>query len=169
MKNRAEKIKMEKIEIVEWNKKKIQKEADKETMTLHGAYLGFIEEKLGKNAVIECVSAMAKQAADALKNVPTNEKGALKLAVNQATTQKNIHGSENVEVEGNEEQAMVTIGKCMALKHTREFIKMGAPMTEEICCAGCRGFYANLAKFMGLENSDFVRTDDGCRYIYSKI
>ena len=160
---------MEKIEIEEWDKKKIQKEANKETMTLHGAYLGFIEEKLGKNAVIECVSAMAKQAADTLKNVPAEEKSALKLAVNQTTTQKNIHGSENVEVEGNEEQSMITIGKCMALRNTREFIKMGAPMPAEMWCAACSGFYANLAKFMGLENSDFVRTDDGCRYIYSRI
>lgn len=160
---------MEKIEIKEWDKKKIQKEADKETMKLHGAYLGFIEEQLGKDAVIKCVSAMAKQGASALQNIPAKEKGALKLAVNQGTTQKNIHGSENVEVEGNEEQAIVTIGKCMALENTHEFMKVGAPVTEEMCCAGCRGFYANLAKFMGLENADFVRTDEGCRYVYNKI
>jgi len=37
----------------------------------------------------------------------------------------------------------------MALENTREFIKMGAPMTEEMCCAGCRNFYANFAKSMG--------------------
>ena len=60
-------------------------------------------------------------------------------------------------------------GKCMALENTREFIKMGAPMTEEMCCAGCRNFYANFAKSMGFINADFIRTDDGCRYVYSKI
>ena len=124
---------------------------------------------MGKEAVIECVSGMAKLEATALLNTPTKEKGALKLAVIQGTTQKNLCGSDGVEVEGNEEQAIATIGKCMALENTRELIKMGAPTTEDMCCAGCRGFYANLAKFMGLENADFVRTDDGCRYVYSKI
>jgi hypothetical protein len=89
--------------------------------------------------------------------------------VNQGTTEKNIHGSEGVKVEGNEEQAMVTIEKCMSLKNTRRFMEKGAPLTEEMCCAGCRGFYSNLAKFMELENSDFVRTKDGCRYVYTKI
>lgn len=160
---------MGKVEIEEWDKKRIQRETNMETLKLHGAYLGFIEEKLGKDAVIECVSAMAKLEATALQNIPTKEKGALKLAVIQGTALKNLCGSEDVEVEGNEEQAIVTIGKCMALENTRELITMGAPITEEMSCAGCRGFYANLAKFMGLENADFVRTDEGCRYVYSKI
>ena len=57
----------------------------------------------------------------------------------------------------------------MALENTRELITMGAPITEEMGCDGCRSFYANLVKFMGLENADFVRTDDGCRYVYSRI
>ncbi len=160
---------MNAIEIEEWDNKKIQKEADKETMKLHGAYLGFIEEKLGKDTVIECVSAMAKQDANVFRNMPMNEKGALKLAVNQGMMMKNIHGSESVVVEGNEGQAIVTIEKCMALKNTREFIEKGAPITEEMCCDGCRSYYANLAKFLALNNSDFVRTEDGCRYIYSKV
>jgi len=160
---------MERIEIEEWDRKKVQKEADKEAMKLHGAYLGFIEERLGKEAVAECISGMAKQWADALKNIPMEGKGALKFVVNQGRMQKNVHGSEDVTVEGNEEQAIITIGRCMSLENTREFIKMGAPMTEEMCCAGCRGFYANFARFMGLENADFARTDDGCKYVYGKI
>ena len=162
-------MKMQKLELEEWDKEKVQKEADKGMMKLHGMYLGFIEEKLGEDAVIECISIMAKQEADAMQNIPAKEKGALKFVVNQGITQKNIHGSKDVEVEGNEDQAIVTIGKCMALENTREFIKMGAPMTEEMCCAGCRNFYANCAKSMGFINTDFVRTDDGCRYVYSKI
>ena len=123
-------MKMQKLELNEWDKEKVQKEADKEMMKLHGMYLGFIEEKLGEDAVIECISIMAKQEADAIQNIPAKEKGALKLVVNQGITQKNIHGSKDVEVEGNEDQATVTIGKCMALENTREFIKMGAPMTS---------------------------------------
>ncbi|MGP8320797.1 MAG: hypothetical protein ACT6FE_00515 [Methanosarcinaceae archaeon] len=162
-------MKMQKLELKEWDKEKVQKEADKVMIKLHGMYLGFIEEKLGEDAVIECISIMAKQEADALQNIPAKEKGALKLVVNQGITQKNIHGSKDVKVEGNEDQAMVTIGKCMALENTRGFIKMGAPMTEEIFCGGCRNFYANLAKSMGFINADFIRTDDGCRYVYSKI
>jgi len=158
---------MERIEIEEWDKRRIQKEADKEAMKLHGAYLGFIEERLSKGVVAECISGMAKQWAGELKNMPM--KGALKLAAYQAMMQKNVRGSEDVEVEGNEEQAIISIGRCMSLENTREFIKMGTPMTEDMCCAGCRGFYANLAKFMGLENADFVRTEDGCKYVYSKV
>lgn len=160
---------MQKLELKEWDKEKVQKKADMEMMKLHGMYLGFIEEKLGEDAVIECISIMAKQEADAIQNIPAKDKGALKLAVNQGITQKNIHGSKDVEVEGNEDQAIVTIGKCMALENTREFIKMGLPMTEEMCCAGCRNFYANFAESMGFINADFIRTDDGCRYVYSKI
>lgn len=162
-------MKMQKLKLEEWDKGKVQKEADKEMLKFDGMYLGFIEEKLGEGAVIECISIMAKQEADAIENIPSKEKGALKLVANQGTTQKNIHGSRDVEVEGNEEQAIVTIGKCMALENTREFIKMGAPITEEMCCAGCRNFYANIAKSMGFINADFIRTDDGCRYVYSKI
>lgn len=160
---------METVEVEEWDKARVQKETNMEALKLHGAYLGFIEEKLGKEAVIECISAMAKQEAGALQNTPTKEDGALKLAVIQGTALKNFCGSEDVEVEGDDEQAIVTIGKCMALENTRELSKMGAPITEEMGCDGCRGFYVNLAKFMGLENADFVRTDDGCRYVYSKI
>lgn len=162
-------MKMQKFELKEWDKEKVQKEADKGMMKLHGMYLGFIEEKLGEDAVIECISIMAKQEADAIQNIPAKEKGALKIVINQGITQKNIHGSKDVEVEGNEDQAIVTIGKCMALENTREFIKMGAPMTEEMCCAGCRNFYASFAKSMGFINADFIRTDEGCRYVYSKI
>jgi len=47
---------MEKVEIEEWDKGRVQKETNMETLKLHGAYLEFIEEKLGKGAVIECVS-----------------------------------------------------------------------------------------------------------------
>ena len=123
---------MEKVEIEEWDKEKVQKETNMDTLKLHGAYLGFIEEKLGKEAVIECISAMAKLEAGALQNIPTKEDGALKLAVLQGTALKNFCGSEDVEVEGDEEQAIVTIGKCMALENTRELINMGAPITEEM-------------------------------------
>ncbi|MBW2974954.1 hypothetical protein KY366_04520 [Candidatus Woesearchaeota archaeon] len=156
------------IKLEDWDKKKVQEESNAEVMKLHGGYLGFIEKKLGKDAVMECVSDMAEQEADMLKKMPSKEKGALKVAISQGTHQKNLCGSENVKVEGDKDKAIVSIGKCTALKTTRKFMEMGVPMTEETCCAGCKGVYANLAKSMGIKNSDFVRTDDGCKYVYSR-
>lgn len=156
------------IELEKWDVKKIQKAANIATMKLHGRYLQFIEQKLGKDAVVECVSEMAKQEADLLKKTPSKERGALKIAVAQGEIQKNLLGCDDVKVEGNENQAIVSIGKCPAIEIIKEFIEMGIPMTKETCCGGCRSYYANISKAMGINNSDFVCTNEGCKYIYSK-
>ena len=73
-----------------------------------------------------------------------------------------------MKVDGDENQSIVSIGKCTATNIVDEFNKMGVPMTKEICCGGCRSYYANLAKSMGIKNSNFVCTKEGCKYIYSK-
>ncbi len=160
---------MENIEIQNWGKEKIQKEANAHAVSLHAGYNGFIEQKLGKKGVIACMDFMAKQTAQVLENAPSQHRGALMLAEYQGTMHKNVHGCRDVEVEGDEQQAMVTIGKCTALENTREFMKAGLPMSEDASCAGCRGFYSCLAKHSDLENADFARTADGCRYVYSKL
>jgi hypothetical protein len=156
------------VELEKWDVNKIQKAANVATMKLHGTYLRFIEQKLGKDAVVECVSMMAKQEADIFKKTHSKESGALKIAVNQGETQKNLFGCDDVKVEGDENQAIVSIGKCPAIRIVEEFAKMGIPTTKETCCGGCRSYYANLSKAMGINNSDFVCTNEGCKYIYSK-
>lgn len=160
---------MKTIEIDEWDKKKIQIEANKKSMRLHKVYLKFIECKLGKDAVIECISNLAKQHVDIINNLISDIDGALRLAVYQGTIEKNMYGSEDVGVEGDEEQAVVTIGKCMTFENTNDFAEKNKSVTKNMSCFGCRAFYSALAEFLGLKNSDFVSIDEGCKYIYSKI
>lgn len=156
------------IHLDNWEKKEIQEKANALMMKLHAGYLGFIENKLGKDAIIECISDMAKKESEVLNKKESKEKGALKVAINQGTIDKNICGCENVVAQGNENHAILSIGRCTSLMSVRKLIESGQQsMTEEICCAGCRAYYSALAKFMGIKNTDFVKTSEGCKYIYS--
>ncbi|HIE31588.1 MAG TPA: hypothetical protein EYP67_04285 [Methanosarcinales archaeon] len=148
------------VEIPELSKEEIQKIA---TEMFVGILIGagaFITLKLGPEAKDEFGTMAAQGCAMSLKDQYIDTP--LKYAVHYATMSKNLHGSD-VEVEGDEESAILDMKVCDTLKRAMELKEKGIPISRVEYCHGCiDGYHRKVAENIGL-SLDATFTEDGCK------
>jgi hypothetical protein len=125
--------------------------------------MGFINEKLGMQAVGEFQNRLASHTAPALKEtqIPKVQDGALKFALLCGILDKNLYGSEiEIPVDG-DDKAVLEIKKCALLIPIEEFKKKGLPVTREIFCFACQSYLSLLADKLEL-NLEGELKEKGC-------
>ncbi len=126
--------------------------------------LGFINEKLGMQAVGEFYDRLASHTAPALQEtkIPKVQEGSLKFALLSGILDKNIFGSEiEIPLDG-DEKAVLEFKKCELLTPVKEFQKKGLPVSREIFCFACQAYYKKLADKLEL-NLAGQTTEKGCK------
>jgi len=127
--------------------------------------IGFIMQKLGPEALEELNEEVARGCSAEMKGRGVDD--ALKFAMDYGVVNKNIFGSD-VEVEGNQEEAILDVKRCSNLEVALRFAEKGMPITKEQHCSGCiNGYFKRVAKNLGFK-LDVEFSDNGCKMTISR-
>lgn len=154
------------MEIPELSKDEIRKVACEVLVDAWNAPILFIMEKIGMQGVVEFGKKTAEEYAQEAKERGVNSP--LKFVMESAILSKNVLGCD-VDVEGNEEKAILYIKKCTTVPIAlRKGEKKGMKITKEQYCGGCvGGHWKNVAEELKLKfKAEF--TDEGCRLVFEK-
>ena len=152
-------------EIPELSKDECQKIASEMFVGFTAGTGAAIRQKFGPDADDELGTLAAQGCAMNLKSMGADTP--LKYALHYATMSKNLHGSD-VEVEGDENSAILNTKMCATLKVVMELGKTGMPVSREEYCRGCiDGYHKKVAANIGLK-LDATFAENGCKMTIRK-